>query len=876
MNYQEALGLARHMISTGMSIDEATSNSAIPHEYRNSIKSKLLEEETFVLKPTKVISEDETQGIWLDKKDRDDWYYWPRLRAYLSATKGWPSNRVRSLDDSSDKVLRNMSDPEIESFNKKGLVLGYVQSGKTANYTALIAKAVDVGYRLIIVLAGMDNGLRRQTQIRLQQELVGYPDNSRNAVRFPEQGKVWHVFTKEDIHGDFDAGSVDTAALHGNQPVLMVIKKNGAILRRVLRWLTEASPQAIQNSPVLLIDDEADQASIDTRGTYQAESSDPAEENEPPSVINGLIRQLASHFCRCAYVAYTATPYANILIPADANNPDVGEDLYPRDFFIDLPKPDGYMGAEELFGKAAFSGDETDSGGLDIIRYVPDEDVDTLKESIELPQTLRDALLDFVLAGSARVLRGHGDEPATMLIHVSHLTDDHDRVKSLVCDEFTTIQDQWRYARKSSDIRKQFNLRWENEFRRVTKQIDPSRLTEFSSIEDRIGPFMEPVNVKVINSTKDDTVDYENEPGLKAIVIGGNKLSRGLTLEGLLVSYFTRQAKTPIYDTVMQMGRWFGYRRKYEDLTRLYTTEYLARTFSHLALVEHRLREDLTIYENRKITPKQLGMRIRAHPSMLVTNRLKQIYAERCNASYSGIPFQTFGFPLNNLSDLADAADENLQTVKKFLADLGKYNEKWGEHYPLWDNVAPGKILDFLKSYNNKEHTNALSDVRQYICQRNADNELRKWTVAIRHLHSPKENLGTVDWGIGIDLNQMSRTRLLKKDNNLGVITNPGDEIIGLSKALVEKVNKLDMEKNSAAREVRSPDEGLLLLYPISKESSPTPSKQGSRGSLFDDSTDPSARNLIGVAISFPKSKAPPEEYIRGINPGEGGEQAHE
>ena len=850
MNYEQALAWVRFLVEAGVSRGEAVKNPAVPEAYQTRIEAKLQEEEQVIVLSPVEITEAGRSTEWLDKRDRSHWYYWPRLRDYL-IRRGWPLDRVRGLDDSSDTVLKNLSppEPETDGFDDRGLVLGYVQSGKTANYTALIAKAVDVGFRLVVVLAGMDNGLRRQTQVRLQKELTG-SKNLKDAIALPEMGRRWHTFTTEDINGDFRAENVNTASLQGSQPVLLVVKKNGHVLNRILRWLDNADVATFRCLPALVIDDEADQASINVARF----------DEDSPSAINRKIRELLNKFSRCAYVAYTATPFANILIPVNAQVQGIGDDLYPKNFIIALPRPKGYMGAEALFGQRAFAGGEDVDDGLNVIRIVPKQDVDDLGES-HMPQTLRDALMDFVLADAARAQRldrrGHADGPATMLIHTSRSIGAHDNVSRVVRDAIDEIRDQWRYNKNNSGIKTELLSRWKREFMSLEKTAANS--VEFSDLEEYIRLFLESVSVMVINSDQGDVADYEKNPSLKVIAIGGNKLSRGLTLEGLLVSYFTRS--TNMYDTLMQMGRWFGYREGYVDLTRLYTTADMADRFHHLALVEHQIREDLTVYKSRNLTPRECGMRILAHPSMLVTSQLKQANAERYVFSFAEILFQTFRFPLDNLSNLAAAADTNLQTVKNFLSGLGTHKEV--EKRPMWRDVAAEKIREFLGMYQNEEHANELRAICEYVRRRNEGGELRKWTVAIRHLNSPKKELGVVDWGIGVDLNQMSRTRLIKATNSLGVITDPGDEKIGLSPDVLRaEAEALGERENKAARTARSPDEGLLLLYPISKNSSPTQGRRGSRARLFDEG-DSLARDLIGVAISFPKSKKErPEEYI--------------
>jgi hypothetical protein len=317
---------------------------------------------------------------------------------------------LRRSTTSRTKSCEHLKPPTQSEFDVRGLVLGYVQSGKTANFTAVIAKAADAGYRLVVVFSGIDKGLRRQTQIRLNRELTGYAHNPKGAVRFPPVGKQWHQFTTDDLDGDFHPGRANSAALQGSQPVLIVVKKNGAVLRRLRAWFMSASEDIRKELPALFIDDESDQASVDTRGSYQSEEEfDPDDPDyEPPAVINGLIRELVQIFSRRGYVAYTATPFANILIPHNTYDGKAGEDLYPKDFFIDLPKPAGYFGAEEFFGRFDPATDASVQG-LDVLRNVPDEQVLALMQNNEVTATLVEALNAFFLGGAARALRGKPD-----------------------------------------------------------------------------------------------------------------------------------------------------------------------------------------------------------------------------------------------------------------------------------------------------------------------------------------------------------------------------------------------------------------------------------------------------------------------------------
>jgi len=282
---QIALRTAFSLRELGHPLDVIINSSLIPAAYREIVRAELEKDENITLTPARMLVADANRANWLGILDRSKWYYWPALRQYLATTKGWPSSALRSLDDTSDRILRQLSSPDVDGFDIRGLVLGYVQSGKTASFTALTAKAADAGYRLIIVLSGIDNGLRRQTNIRLKRELVGYSDSRPGAVRLPPVGQQWHEFTREDLGGDFQPGFANHAALQGSQPVLIVMKKNGSVLRRLLRWLDEAPPEVRRTLPFLLIDDEADQASVDVRGSYQIENGPLDPNYDEPSVI---------------------------------------------------------------------------------------------------------------------------------------------------------------------------------------------------------------------------------------------------------------------------------------------------------------------------------------------------------------------------------------------------------------------------------------------------------------------------------------------------------------------------------------------------------------------------------------------------------------
>jgi len=855
---KQALLTARGLLDVGHPLDRILETGLIAPSLHAFVRAEIQRDANILLRPARVIVQDNQRVDWLRGIERGAWTYWPSLRQFLLTGKHWPASTVRSVDDASDQVLRLLPHPTTETFDTRGLVLGFVQSGKTANFTALCAKAADVGYRLIIVLSGIDNGLRLQTNIRLRKELVGVAGGGVAGVTLPPVGKQWHEFTRPELHGDFSAGQANHAALQGSQPVLMVVKKNGAVLRRLLNWLEEAPGEILRAVPTILVDDEADLASVDTKGSYQTREDPDDPDYEPPSAINGLVRDLLSRFGRRAYVAYTATPFANVLIPHDTTDPSVGNDLYPKDFIVDLPKPDGYFGAQEIFGMTdPATGEQV--GGLDCIREVSDQDVLAL-ESGGIPKGLTDAIAGFVLAAAARRTRSGEDAACTMLVHTSPLIAEHGNAWMHIDTVVGELRDEWRYHRSHGILERLRGL-WEAEFRRVTRASHIDRDVPFETIEPQIGPVLEAMQVREVNSRTGAMLDYEREPFLKAVAVGGNRLSRGLTLEGLLVSYFVRRSAT--YDTLMQMGRWFGFRSGHEDLTRIHTTRELAGWFSDLAVVESRLRADIKLYEEQGLTPYQVGVRVWQHPAMQVTSPLKRRFASNTLVAqdYQLELEQTFRFPLSRLDDLATQAEANIAALRRLSQQADTPDATLaGPEGPVWSNVPAELVLNFLSEYQCDGQAKSLSLplLRAYIERAAADGDLVRWVVAVRGLSRPNKRLGVADWGLPTGpVSLISRSRLGFQDS-IGALVGPSDEGVGL------KGNPSGRD----ARAARSSEEGLLLLYPISRQSGQDLTS-GNRKPLYAEPNGPQARDLLGLALSFPRSRRTHkvEAYLKGTAP---------
>ena len=419
-------------------------------------------------------------------------------------------------------------------------------------------------------------GVRRRHGSNVK--LVGDDHASRN----------WTLLT--DAADDFQGAHPDLLKRPGS--FLLVIKKNHLILDKLRVWLKDAGA-TLEGIPTLVIDDEADQASINTRGnrTPDAALDDDAEiDAKPspggPSVTNGLIRTILSLLPKATYVAYTATPFANILIDPQAVDRHAGKDLFPADFALQLARPDGYTGTEELFGVGG--------QGRDVLRAVPDADVGFLKRSLRrrrsavtisreeppLPTSLSDAFISFCLTGAIRGSRaGLSGKSHTMLVHVSARTNDQARVAGALREQ----QDIWREAlRQGQDLAPLFEEVLDRHLSSTVSQSDRQAVIAGAMT------VLRELDVLELNSATGENLEYDTKPGRHLVAVGGNRLSRGLTLEGLTISYFLRTATTA--DTLLQMGRWYGFRTGYEDLIRIWTTDGIAHWFTELALVEQSLR----------------------------------------------------------------------------------------------------------------------------------------------------------------------------------------------------------------------------------------------------------------------------------------------
>lgn len=772
-----------------------------------------------------------------DKTNENNWYpgadlitdarFWPSLKDHLSTAKQWTPQAVQSIHDASDRIIAWLQSPWAASIKTRGLVVGYVQSGKTANFTAVIAKAADAGYRFFIVLSGTKTSLRSQTQRRLEQELIQLnPD-------------IW--FSPTTMHDFRPIGNVNFfLSDKKHDKVLCVVKKNSSILKKLIAWLKSASPDVLRQCPFLIIDDEADEASVNTAKNQT--QSDP--ENVDRTAINRHLVTLLNMLPKAAYIGYTATPFANVLIDPNLS------DLYPGDFIVSLPKPDGHFGTERIFGRERLLQDETDEEfeGIDVVRLIPQEELDDLKpprydhsfEPVVTP-SLRDALHYFWMASATRVARGQGGEHSTMLIHTTQLIAVHNNTREQVEAYRKTILRKLQGS-GSDELLARMSEQWNEELDRVPPEEMGYPRIKFEQIQPYLLDVIRHTEVVVDNSRSQYRLDYDSSAKIQ-IAIGGNTLSRGLTLEGLIVSFFVRAART--YDTLLQMGRWFGYRPGYADLPRIWMTAELQGHFFDLATIEEEIRQDVENYALMGVTPRQFGVRIRTHPDLNITAAAKMQHAVTAQVSYDENHVQTVLFEHRKLEWL----EQNIAAADQLVADLASVQEPVLHNgHRIFYDVSVLTVISFLRQYQFHENNRALSSklLIDYIRDQNEYDVLKTWNIVLRGVTArDKKDRGTLSLGgLPLPLLERARRKFPEEHAHIGVLMSKGDIGADLKRDPKQLRGQNDNQLK-ALRQEDMPNVGLLVIYPIAKDSEP--GKQAKT-----KVTLAAAADLIGLGLVFP------------------------
>jgi hypothetical protein len=815
------------------------------------------------------------------------WKLWNRYYDFLIKEEGLPPEIVEKTDKLTQKILERLENPKRPgSWDRRGMVVGDVQSGKTSNFTGLACKAADAGYKYVIILSGMTDDLRSQTQKRMDRGFLGYDsakkdqeDQSETRIgvgRLPEyESIVVHSVTSREHKGDFSKKVYSTVSVRaGGDPILFVVKKNAIVLKNLLKEFSRyATNGKFKDMPILVIDDEADSASVDGKAVERDESGKPLKDQDP-ATINGLIRQILNLFAQSAYVGYTATPFANIFIypKTETDFQKYNEDLFPRSFIISIPSPDNYIGPVKVFGLKK-DGDEGEKiKGLPIVIKIDDYERCIPKKHNKdhiiqggLPKSLLHAIKCFIITCAARATRGQNKKHNSMLIHVTRLNNVQMQLTDLVWDEVRRLQRlvSLGTGKLLSSLMDELQSIWETEYaskyQEICENTNDLGLTPLSwdNVKAQMEFAASKIEVKAINGLSvDGGLNYDDYPnGMSVIAVGGDKLSRGLTLEGLSISYYTRASK--MYDSLLQMGRWFGYKPGFVDLCRLYTSAELIKWYQHITVANEELKREFDCMARQGANPEEYGLRVRTHPDgLLITSTNKMRNAKNMEVCFAGHLVETTRFYRKNTFN-----HDNFMHTVDWLNSLPIPTRKPKEDYSgffAW-NVSGEEIVSFLDGYSihpmSRNATPAL--LEEYISVQISKGELADWTVAL--ISSSK---GKATKNIGKYQVQLPYRGESDKDddkiimlNNRHMITE-AHEGIDLTRSQKEEALKATIEdwkdapkdrdepQKSSPQQLRRHREatnGLLLLYPLQ---------------IMDDEGNPQNEEpIIGFAISFPDSE---------------------
>jgi len=765
--------------------------------------------------------------------DKSEWTYYQKHRSFLE-NHVYPSvpSVVESIDYETDQIIKHIPFPgDKDQFNFRGLIIGHIQSGKTANFTHLIAKLSSIGYKFIVVLSGMTNALRQQTQYRIDRELTG--NNTSNSA---EQFVKWYssesgyrqLTNLADLNRSYDGDfsqpieNFDHLIETEKRVVIAVIKKLarrgdefqefGSVIGKLLLWITQSGNY--QDVPIAVIDDEADQASVDNT----------TEDDEDPSVINHAIRVLLSKFKKSCYVGYTATPFANVFINPFGLTSGGVDDLYPKDLIYSLPKPSGYFGSSEFFR------------GVDLPPYVvlvPDNEKTLINDGgLEFTDSLYDAVQAFLFATITKKNRKDFSRSG-MLIHTDHRND----LQEVVRVKIEQVLDQLVYeAEYNIDLfHEKYDSYCEKSNEILKSSNNPRIIVSLSKIELRLflEDFINELDIRVVNS-RGDQLDYYREPLKTLICIGGNLMSRGLTIEGLVVTYYLRSSTN--YDTLLQMARWFGYRSSYHELIRIFITKQIYDQFEYISSVEEDLRAEISRYIEEGATPLDFAPKVRAHLRMLPSSRLGAAQKLR---SFSRLTAQTH-YLSRKLSDLRDNHNLSSSLIEKYFNKfINKDNQLLAKDLPIVE------LLKFLNEFKMPMAQGVgldITGILRYLNSQIEKSSLANFSILVSGRRSPfpnarVEKIKDFEWNPVIRSARGSGGWDYIDDEivNIGVISSSGDIP--------------NLEDSTFTQP-------LLILYSIDVENSNSFKEYDlSSRKIQNQILDGLENNVKGFAIAFPQSR---------------------
>lgn len=802
-----------------------------------SLSSKEVDEVRATIKAELSIKLD--KGILIEELGHERWFlakkaqlemkYWERYKKHLLTDKGFSAKVVNKMDDVLDTLTDLLGDPSSDvSYKRRGLIIGDVQSGKTANYTGLICKGVDAGYKVVVLLTGTIEKLRQQTQQRIDEGFVG--SDSDAMMKQQDKGLIIGVgkydssirpmvltSTSDDFKQQ-NASNMNFDLRNVNGSVIFVVKKNSAVLKRLNKWLrtfNQNGEKPIENS-VLVIDDESDNASVNTRA------------DDTPTAINGQIRELLKMFTKSSYVGFTATPFANIFIDPENYNDMVAEDLFPKDYIYSLNAPSNYIGARNIFdegGQASHMLIEIDDdvANQESIAFVLPLKHKSSIQVRRLPEDLRTAVAAFMLANTIEDVRGMNGNHRSMLVNVSRFTYIQEQVSDLVNEYLKELQSACKlYCKmdKKTALGDERIAKLKDTYETVFYTVN----IDWEIIQDSLHSSCAGIIVQTINQRNGKNLSYdEYKDGLRLIAVGGMSLSRGLTLEGLVISYFYRNSK--MYDTLMQMGRWFGYRKGYDDLCKIWMSVESIEWYRHISQATDELREEIKRYEDTGLTPMDFGLRVRSDiTSLIVTarNKMRSTESRECVISLSGAYVET-----PEIYSDVDKNRTNIEAVRAFVDDIIKSGialEKAVKRDTTrfgFKNVPVNVVTDLFEKldispkneqFNTKAIKKFIHDYR--------GKELIKWDVVF----ATGKNDEPIDMGNGIIYHSPTRKysienggKILKMSGSKRRLGTSTDAQFGITTDDVIKIKEKRQKNNLAQKDYfinvdRNP---LLIIYAV-------------------------------------------------------------
>lgn len=776
---------------------------------------------------------------------------WVKYKQYLQDKK-FSGQTIAHIQESSKEILSSLSmDTEFEE-PVKGLVIGNVQSGKTANMAGLISLAADHGFNYFIVFTGIIDSLRKQTEDRLYSDM-----NIRN-------GKWnWNLISNPKIKSGDIRNKWENINLTGNDRHLTVSLKNSKRMDELIKWLY-SDKNKLKEMKVLIIDDEADQASVNASGDLSKRT---AINKHMIRLVHGIDNK---KFKATNFISYTATPFANILSEAGSNT------LYPKDFIFSLTPSEDYLGPSEMF---QLMEPET-LPAINIVRRIPDKDNELIKNihkenSLVAPESLKKAIDWFFLA-SCVMRHQRYKKPISMLIHTSMRMDDHDKVANVVKEYIENIRlDIDEYLSKLEKMYNQESLDF-------SLEDFKEGMSDYSSLEEvKDYPSWEHIKnqlLRVLNITGDENylshmkidddgrltphhgfhiaIDNSNPKSMDEsmvekemvklvypeskldfapmyIVIGGNTLSRGLTIEGLVSSYFIRTTNQA--DTLMQMGRWFGFRKGYELLPRVFLTDLTRQRFEFLAQMNEELRSEIALMGTRGVTPKEYAVRVKNSPNqqfIRITSKNKMLGSEEVEIDFTGFNKQTYVFK-NNKKDL----ELNIRLTKNLLENMPVQAKKSFDGNVVWRGIPYEIIREYFANFKFNDAQIDFSNIDALLAWfenvlKDNPNSFSDWNVI---MVTPNNDNNTDYWEIdGFKMYSSSRSRRGDVDSqgnvSIGALRSPLD----LYSDLYERPELSNKELNKMETILNMREEqGLgtvpqLILYRIDKQ-------QMSNEAFFED-----------------------------------------